>query len=202
MPEYVNSISEMVTMPVGLMTEEFIDVWCNTATNTPHKIRVGDMIAVKWNADIHNHEYTWCTVLDTQSAGTGCALTLMHEQAVDVPDHPADEATHVTYNWMVYASGYQSKWMVYNFDQAGEHGERVVQFANQVYVNQLTFDDCWDEHGVDNYYRIANLSGVPGDWVEGVHGNQIFIVDTEEHENHWYTVEEFAGINKWCYLYE
>ena len=61
MPRYVASISEMLTMPVGVLTTDYIDVWCNTATDTPHKIRVGDMIAVKWNADVHDHEYTWCT---------------------------------------------------------------------------------------------------------------------------------------------
>ena len=51
MPRYAASISEMLTMPVGVLTTDYIDVWCNTATDTPHKIRVGDMIAVKWNAD-------------------------------------------------------------------------------------------------------------------------------------------------------
>ena len=32
-------------MPVGVLTTNYIDVWCNTATDTPHKIQVGDMIA-------------------------------------------------------------------------------------------------------------------------------------------------------------
>ena len=57
MPRYAASISEMLTMPVGVLTTDYIDVWCNTATDTPHKIRVGDMIAVKWNADPHDREY-------------------------------------------------------------------------------------------------------------------------------------------------
>ena len=92
-------------MPVGVLTTDYIDVWCNTATDTPHKIRVGDMIAVKWNADVHDHEYTWCTVLATTHVASGAELTLMHEQAVDVPGHPNDEPTHVTYNWKVYTSG-------------------------------------------------------------------------------------------------
>ena len=52
MPRYAASISEMLTMPVGVLTTDYIDVWCNTATDTPHKICVGDMIAVKWNADM------------------------------------------------------------------------------------------------------------------------------------------------------
>ena len=56
MPRYTASISEMLTMPVGVLTTNYIDVWCNTATDTPHKIRVGDMIAVKWNADSHDRE--------------------------------------------------------------------------------------------------------------------------------------------------
>ena len=76
MPVYENSVSEMITMPVGVLTTDYIDVWCNIATNTPHKIRVGDLIAVKWNADPHDHEYTWCTVLDTHPVGSGSALTL------------------------------------------------------------------------------------------------------------------------------
>ena len=63
MPRYAASISEMLTMPVGVLTTDYIDVWCNTATDTPHKIRVGDMIAVKWNADARDREYTWCTVV-------------------------------------------------------------------------------------------------------------------------------------------
>ena len=89
-------------MPVGVLTTNYIDVWCNTATDTPHKIQVGDMIAVKWNADAHDREYTWCTVLATThvaSGASGAELTLMHEQAVDVPGHPEGEPTHVTYNW-------------------------------------------------------------------------------------------------------
>ena len=109
MPRYVASISEMLTMPVGVLTTDYIDVWCNTATDTPHKIRVGDMIAVKWNADVHDHEYTWCTVLATTRVASGHAeLTLMHEQAVDVPGHPDGEPTHVTYNWKVYTSDYRT----------------------------------------------------------------------------------------------
>ena len=91
MPLYAASISEMITMPVGVLTADYIDVWCNTATDTPHKIRVGDMIAVKWNADVHDHEYTWCTVLATAHVASGAELTLMHEQAVDVPGHPDGE---------------------------------------------------------------------------------------------------------------
>ena len=75
MPLYAASISEMITMPVGVLTADYIDVWCNTATDTPHKIQVGDMIAVKWN------EYTWCTVLATTLVASGSELTLMHEQA-------------------------------------------------------------------------------------------------------------------------
>ena len=59
MPLYAASISEMITMPVGVLTTDYIDLWCNTATDTPHKIRVGDMIAVKWNADACDREYTW-----------------------------------------------------------------------------------------------------------------------------------------------
>ena len=81
MPVYLTSLSEMVTMPIAVNTEEYIDVWCNTATDTPHKICVGDMIAVKWNADVHDHEYTWCTVLATTHVASGAELTLMHEQA-------------------------------------------------------------------------------------------------------------------------
>ena len=83
MPLYASSVSEMLTMPVGVLTTDYIDVWCNTATDTPHKIRVGDMIAVKWNADPCDREYTWCTVLATTHVASGAELTLMHEQAVD-----------------------------------------------------------------------------------------------------------------------
>ena len=104
MPLYAASISEMITMPVGVLTADYIDVWCNTATDTPHKIQVGDMIAVKWNADACDREYTWCTVLATTLVASGAELTLMHEQAVDVPGHPDGEPTHVTYNWKVYTS--------------------------------------------------------------------------------------------------
>ena len=85
MPLYAASISEMITMPVGVLTADYIDVLCNTATDTPHKIQVGDMIAVKWNADACDREYTWCTVLATTLVASGAELTLMHEQAVDVP---------------------------------------------------------------------------------------------------------------------
>ena len=120
MPLYAASISEMITMPVGVLTADYIDVWCNTSTDTPHKILAGDMIAVKWNADVHDREYTWCTVLATDHTSSGAELTLMHEQAVDVPGHPNAESTHVTYGWKVYASGYRTKWMVYNFDNAAE----------------------------------------------------------------------------------
>ena len=76
MPRYAASISEMLTMPVGVLTTDYIDVWCNTATDTPHKIRVGDMIAVKWNADVHDREYTWCTVLATTHVASGAELAL------------------------------------------------------------------------------------------------------------------------------
>ena len=96
MPRYTASISEMITMPVGVLTTDYIDVWCNSATDTPHKIRVGDMIAVKWNADACDREYTWCTVLATTHVASGAELTLMHEQAVDVPGHPTNEPTQVT----------------------------------------------------------------------------------------------------------
>ena len=34
MPLYAASISEMITMPVGVLTADYIDVWCNTATVT------------------------------------------------------------------------------------------------------------------------------------------------------------------------
>ena len=34
MPLYAASISEMITMPVGVLTADYIDVWCNTATDT------------------------------------------------------------------------------------------------------------------------------------------------------------------------
>ena len=112
MPRDAASISVMLTMPVGVLTTDYIDVWCNTATDTPHKICVGDMIAVKWNADVHDREYTWCTVLATTHVASGTELTLMHEQAVDVPGHPSAEPTHVTYNWKVYTSDYRTKWMV------------------------------------------------------------------------------------------
>ena len=53
------------------------------------------------------------TVLATTHVASGHAeLTLMHEQAVDVPGHPSAEPTHVTYNWKVYTSDYRTKWMV------------------------------------------------------------------------------------------
>ena len=126
MPRYAASISEMLTMPVGVLTTDYIDVWCNTATDTPHKIRVGDMIAVKWNADVHDREYTWCTVLATTHVASGAELTLMHEQAVDVPGHPAGDPTHVTYSWKVYTSDYRTKWMVYNYSLARDHTHRPV----------------------------------------------------------------------------
>ena len=44
MPLYAASISEMITMPVGVLTADYIGVWCNTATDTPHKIQVGDTL--------------------------------------------------------------------------------------------------------------------------------------------------------------
>ena len=69
MPRYTASISEMLTMPVGVL----LDVLCNTATDTPHKIRVGDMIAVKWNADARDREYTWCTVRCYTAAASASA---------------------------------------------------------------------------------------------------------------------------------
>ena len=47
MKVYLTSLSEMITMPVAVNTEEYIDVWCNTATNDVSKIRVGYVIAVK-----------------------------------------------------------------------------------------------------------------------------------------------------------
>ena len=58
----------------------------------------------------------------------------MHEQAVDVPGHPNAESTHVTYGWKVYASGYRTKWMVYNFDNAAEHTEHVLAFVSEVHA--------------------------------------------------------------------
>ena len=143
MPRYTASISEMITMPVGVLTTDYIDVWCNSATDTPHKIRVGDMIAVKWNADARDREYTWCTVLATTHVASGAELTLMHEQAVDVPGHPGGEPTHVTYNWKVYTSGYRTKWMVYNFDNAAEHTEHA-EHANHYYtVDELVAMNDW-----------------------------------------------------------
>ena len=51
MPVFLTSLSEMVTMPIAVNTEEYIDVWCNTTTDAAWKIRVGDVIAMKWNAD-------------------------------------------------------------------------------------------------------------------------------------------------------
>ena len=123
------------------------------------------MIAVKWNADVHDHEYTWCTVLATTHVASGAELTLMHEQAVDVPGHPAGDPTHVTYSWKVYTSDYRTKWMVYNFDNAAEHTEHVLSFVNEVHFDDtFTFDDCWDANGVIDHLKIANLSGVPGDF--------------------------------------
>ena len=176
MPRYAASISEMLTMPVGVLTADYIGVWCNTATDTPHKIRVGDMIAVKWNADVHDREYTWCTVLATTLIASGAELTLMHEQAVDVPGHPAGDPTHVTYSWKVYTSDYRTKWMVYNFDNAAEHVEHVLAFVSEVHFDDtFTYDDCWDASGVMNHLRIANLSGVPGDFDDNEYSNQIVI---------------------------
>ena len=37
MPRYAASISEMLTMPVGVLTTDYIDVWCNTATDTAER---------------------------------------------------------------------------------------------------------------------------------------------------------------------
>ena len=86
---------------------------------------------------------------------------MMHEQAADVPGHPAGEPTHVTYNWKVYTSGYRTKWMVYNFDNAAEHTEHVLAFVSEVHFDDtFTFDDCWDANGVIDHLKIANLSGV------------------------------------------
>ena len=200
MPCYAASISEMLTMPVGVLTTDYIDVWCNTATDTPHKIRAGDLIAVKWNADVHDHEYTWCTVLATTHVASGVELTLMHEQAVDVPGHPAGDPTHVTYSWKVYTSDYRTKWMVYNFDNAAEHTEHVLSFVNEVHFDDtFTFDDCWDANGVIDHLKIANLSGVPGDFDDNEYDNQNFIIDDAEHANHYYTVDELVAMNDWWY---
>ena len=58
MPVFLTSLSEMITMPIAVNTEEYIDVWCNTTTDAAWKIRVGDVIAVKWNADENDREYT------------------------------------------------------------------------------------------------------------------------------------------------
>ena len=66
MPVFLTSLSEMITMPIAVNTEEYIDVWCNTTTDAAWKIRVGDVIAMKWNADENDHEYTWCTVLNVE----------------------------------------------------------------------------------------------------------------------------------------
>ena len=88
MPLYAASISKMITMPVGVLTADYIDVWCNTATDTPHKIRVGDMIAVKWNADTHDREYTWCTVLATTHVAfmfIKCSNDIIHVRFKHVP---------------------------------------------------------------------------------------------------------------------
>ena len=200
MPLYASSISEMLTMPVGVLTADYIDVWCNTATDTPHKIRVGDMIAVKWNADPCDREYTWCTVLAADQVASGASLTLMHEQAVDVPDHPHDEPTHVTYDWKVYASGYRTKWMVYNFDNAAEHVEHVLAFVSEVHFDDtFTFDDCWDESGVIDHLKIANLRGVPGDFDDNEYANQNFIINDAECATHYYTVDELVRMNDWWY---
>ena len=200
MPLYAASISEMITMPVGVLTADYIDVWCNTSTDTPHKILVGDMIAVKWNADVHDREYTWCTVLATDHTSSGAELTLMHEQAVDVPGHPNAESTHVTYGWKVYASGYRTKWMVYNFDNAAEHTEHVLAFVSEVHFDDtFTYDDCWDENGVIDHLQIRNLSGVPGDFDDSAYGSQTFLINDAECASHYYTIDELVEMNSWWY---
>ena len=195
MPVYLTSLSEMVTMPIAVNTEEYIDVWCNTATDTSWKIRVGDVIAVKWNADENDREYTWCTVLAARHTQSHSTLTLLHEQGVDVPGHPDGEATHVTYNWTVYTSGYQNKWVVYNFDNAAEHAERVIAFVNEVeHGVTSTLDDCWDESGVRDHLTIANLSGVPGDFDDNEGDNQAFIINDDENASHVYTDQEWTSM--------
>ena len=195
MPVYLTSLSEMVTMPVAVNTEEYIDVWCNTATDAAWKIRVGDVISVKWNADDDDREYTWCTVLDARHTHSHSTLTLLHEQAVDVPGHPDGEATHVTYNWKVNTCGYQSKWVVYNFDNAAEHAEHVLAFVSEVdFDDTFTFDDCWDENGVMNHLRITNLSGLPGDFDDNEGDNQAFIINDDENASHVYTTQEWSNM--------
>ena len=59
MQVFLTSLSEMITMPIAVNTEEYIGVWWNTTTDAAWKIRAGDVIAMKWNADKNDHEYTW-----------------------------------------------------------------------------------------------------------------------------------------------
>ena len=91
-------------------------------------------------------------MLATDQVASGASLTLMHEQAVDVPDHPHDEPTHVTYDWKVYTSGYRTTWMVYNFDNAAEHVEHVLAFVSEVH-----FDDTFTFDGAPSGPGLAGL---------------------------------------------
>ena len=144
------------------------------------------------NAGGNDREYTWCTVLSVHHTQPHSALTLLHEQAVDVPGHPNDEA--------VNTCGYQSKWVVYNFDNAAEHAEHVLAFVNEVHFDDaFTFDDCWDENGVMDHLKITNLSGVPGDFDDNEGDNQHFIINDAEHARHCYHVDELVAMNEWWY---
>ena len=50
-----------------------------------------------------------------------------------------------------------------------------------------------------DHLRIANLSGVPGDFDDNEYSNQMFIVDDAEYVNHYYTVDELVAMNDWWY---
>ena len=55
----------------------------------------------------------------------------------------------MTYGWKVYASGYRTKWMVYNFDNAAEHTEHVLAFVSEVHFDDtFTYGDCVQTAGM------------------------------------------------------
>ena len=76
----------------------------------------------------------------------------------------------------------------------------IKTFCLRISRTNYTVDhSCWDADGVIYHLKIANLSGVPGDFDDNEYSNQNFIIDDDEHANHYYTVDELVAMNDWWY---
>ena len=92
-------------MPVGVLTTDYIDVWCNSATDTPHKIRAGDATCwaaavaaamaarTSWGRACLPAPFPWSSAISSSDLGNEGLLTFVITSHKDCVDYRGDVGT-------------------------------------------------------------------------------------------------------------